>query len=153
MILVILGIGLTILIAGLILTYQSIYEDWLYCTLNSVGGTICALSLIVIICLGVHVSEGKVIDQKITLYEEENIKIEQQVATVVESYMAHEQETFDKIAIDGDPTFVVTIFPELKSNELVNSQIQLYQANNSKIKELKAQKIDIELGKWWLYFG
>ena len=153
MILVIFGIGLAILIAGLILTYKSIYEEWLYYTLNGVGGVICSISLIVIICLSVFVSEGKVIDQKITLYEEENIKIEQQVATVVESYMAHEQETFDKIAIDGDPTFAITIFPELKSNELVNSQIQLYQANNSKIKELKAQKIGIELGKWWLYFG
>lgn len=153
MLLVIFGIGLAILIAGLILTYKSIYEEWLYCTLNGVGACICSISLIVIIFLSAFTSQGKVIDQKITLYEEENIKIEQQVATVVESYMAYEQETFDKIAVDGDPTFVVTIFPELKSNELVNSQIQLYQYNNSRIKELKAQKIDIELYKWWLYFG
>lgn len=153
MILVILGIGLAILAAGIICTIVDIYNEWIYYTLNGVGGVITSLALVATLCLGIHVTEGRIIDEKIALYEEENIKIEEQVATVVESYMSYEQETFDKVSIDGDPTFVVSLFPELKSDELVNSQIQLYQSNNSAIKQLKAKKLNIELCKWWLYFG
>lgn len=36
---------------------------------------------------------------------------------------------------------------------MINKQIEIYQENNKKIKELKEQKINKEISKWWLYFG
>ena len=34
-----------------------------------------------------------------------------------------------------------------------NQQINIYQENNKKVKELKEKKLKCQLSKWWLYFG
>lgn len=154
MLLVILGLGLIILGIGLYLTYKGIYEEWIYFTLNGVGSVIAILAVIVMIPLGIMCSTETTIDERISLYEEENARIEQQVAETVNHYMTYEQETFDKIVPDDiDPTFIVTMFPELNSSELVKSQIEIYQYNNMEIKSLKEKKLIVKVYKWWLYFG
>ena len=45
------------------------------------------------------------------------------------------------------------MYPELKSDKLVEEQISVYEENNKKIRELKEDKIDLKVKKWWLYFG
>ena len=36
---------------------------------------------------------------------------------------------------------------------MVIKQMDIYTENNNKIKELKEQKLDYQIAKWWLYFG
>lgn len=45
------------------------------------------------------------------------------------------------------------MYPELKSDELVSNQIDIYNSNNKKIKKLKLQKIENQKAKFYLYFG
>lgn len=45
------------------------------------------------------------------------------------------------------------IYPELKANELVMRQMDVYTANNDKIRQLKEEKLNSQVSKWWLYFG
>jgi hypothetical protein len=45
------------------------------------------------------------------------------------------------------------MYPELKSDTLVQNQMNIYVANNQKIKDLKEQQINYEVSKWWLYFN
>ena len=45
------------------------------------------------------------------------------------------------------------MYPELKSDNLVTKQIELYVENNKQIKKLKSEKLDYNLMAWWLYFG
>lgn len=105
-------------------------------------------------CCGI--SQLKVADTKIAMYEEENTKIEQDIATIVKDYMNYEKDTY-KIAseqIDSSSLLVLTeLYPDLKSNELVKKQIDVYTENNNKIKQLKEEKINNQICKWWLYFG
>ncbi len=98
------------------------------------------------------ISSGKVVDQKISMYQSENSEIENQVDTLVKQYMTHENETFDK-SDKKDTMTLVSLYPELKSDSLVNEQIKIYNKNNSQIKKLKEEKIDVSVAKWWLYFG
>lgn len=125
------------------------------------GGIItgCVAEVIVIIAVIVQVcgiSQLKVADQKISMYEEENAKIEQDITTIVKDYMNYEKDTY-KIAseqIDGSSLLVLTeLYPDLKSNELIKKQIEIYTENNNKIKQLKEEKINNQTCKWWLYFG
>ena len=37
--------------------------------------------------------------------------------------------------------------------KLIEKEIDLYEKNNKKIIELKEQKINEKIYKWWLYFG
>ena len=86
------------------------------------------------------------------MYEEENASIEESIDVTVRSYMDFEASTYGELK-DKDAINLVSLFPELKSDTLVQKQIEVYVANNDKIKQLKEEKIDLSKSKWKLYFG
>ena len=94
-----------------------------------------------------------VIDEKIELYSTQNEEIEKKVEEVVKQYMKHEQDTFTELKNDTSYITLVTLYPELKSDELIKSEINLYEKNNQKIIALKEQKINKKIYTWLLYFG
>lgn len=108
--------------------------------------------LIAVIACSIGISSRLTIDRQIALYESENERIEQQISSIVEEYKQYEMYTYEKFS-KRDVEVVVNLFPELKSNELVRKQIEVYTENNSKIKELKSQRIKTGVYAWWLYFG
>lgn len=110
------------------------------------------IGVIVAISLTVQVSNLSVINEKIAMYEQENAKIEQQIETAITAYQQHEKDVFTEVKPDSYIQ-LVSIYPELKSDTLVNEQIKTYQSNNKKIKELKVTAINGNVKRWWLYFG
>lgn len=109
--------------------------------------------LAVIFVLIAIVSHGKVIDNKINMYQEENSNIEIKVKETVRAYMNYEESTYKELVETADLTTLIIKYPELNSNELVKREIDLFIANNDKIKKLKEDKINLSVEKWWLYFG
>lgn len=93
---------------------------------------------------------GYTASEKLSMYQEENKAIENQITTIVNNYQGYEKEIISNVA-DMEVSFIK--IPELKSNELVQTQIYIYQENNEKIKELKEAQINLKLFKWLLYFG
>ena len=81
-----------------------------------------------------------------------NASIEESINVTVKSYMDFEASTYGELK-DKDAINLVSLFPELKSDTLVQKQIEVYIANNDKIKELKEEKIELTKSKWLLYFG
>ena len=67
--------------------------------------------------------------------------------------MEHEHSTFKDLANTDSYITLVTLYPELKSDELIKEEIKVYEENNKKIIALKEQKINGKIYKWWLYFG
>ncbi len=105
-----------------------------------------------------QICQLKISDKKIEMYEEENNNIQNSISQIVESYKNYEQNTYSESLknIDTNNTDIIVLtqlYPELKSNEMVNKQIDIYQENNNKIKDLKEERINNEIAKWWLYFG
>lgn len=148
MILVLLAIFLLILIVLFFVDISSDCEGALiFC-----GSIPFFITLVATILLLVSVANLNVIDQKIEMYEQENIKIERQVETAVKAYQEHEKDVFTSVKTDSYMQ-LVTLYPELKSDTLVKEQIKTYQSNNKKIKELKEKAIDGNVKRWWLYFG
>ena len=86
------------------------------------------------------------------MYQEENSKIEEQIAETVKQYQQHETDIFTEVTPDSSIT-LVALYPELKSDTLVQSQIEVYVNNNEKVKSLKESKINGSIYRWWLYFG
>ena len=106
--------------------------------------------LICLIALGVTFSPN--IDDKIALYEEENQKIEVQIAGIVTEYQQFEYQIIKECAPDSAIT-LVSLYPDLKSDTLVAKQIEIYLDNNEKIKQLKETKINQKIGGWWFNFN
>lgn len=148
---IILGIGLYIYIKHGEEMYRHDREG-IYQTLIGIGISFIVVSLIVILCLGITLSNKLVIDDKIAVYQEENANIEQQIAAIVNDYKVYEKDTYSEFENES-PTILISLFPELKSDTLVAKQIEIYVENNKKIKELKTEKLEYRPYEWWLYFG
>ena len=88
-------------------------------------GTIAELLLVLIVIIMVFIYPYNV-NEKIKMYEEENIKIEEKVKETVKVYMNYEQDTYNNLVKDTDLTTLLIAYPDLNSNELVKSEIDLY---------------------------
>ena len=111
-----------------------------------------AISVVFGTILITQIANGRVIDEKITMYQEENNHIETQIAAVVSDYQKHEEKIFTGCKTESSIT-MVSLYPELKSDELVKAQIDIYLRNNEIIKSLRENKIKLSVRRWLLYFG
>lgn len=115
-----------------------------------VGAIAECILLFFVISSCIDVSKSMIIDDKIKMYNKENQNIEKEMTEIVTSYKEYEKETISNV---GEMATVLVRFPELKSNELVKKQMDVYVCNNDKIKELKEEKLEYSVARWWLYFG
>ena len=113
-----------------------------------------ACALIIEICgLSIEVATESTIDSKIAMYQEENANIERDIDKIVKEYLEHEHNTFADLKTEESSITLVTLFPELKADTLVQQQLEIYVANNASIKQLREEKINMAKTKWILYFG
>lgn len=133
-----------------------LYDNWEH---EYVGATMVIISSIIVLFAFVflimsicNVAGAYVIDEKIQLYEDANAAIEERINDTVEDYKAYENDTLEKF--DGhNGTEVVSLYPELKANELIQEQMEIYYQNQTTILGLKEEKINMKPWQWWLYFG
>lgn len=159
MILVILGICILLVILGFIFIKRDIdVGDF---SLSAIIG----MTLVFIFAIGTiistvctcsyisDVSQSIVIDERIAMYQEENKSIETSINTIVQNYKDYEKDVFINTKNESIVVIATQLYPELKSNKLVKNQMDIYVANNKKIKQLKNKRLDYKISKWWLYFG
>lgn len=146
---------LSAIITGIGIYMNCTYGDWketLGFGLNITFSIISVVLFIAALVLTKNVIDVVAIDERMVMYQEENSKIETQIAEVVNQYQKYETDIFESVSKENAITYV-TLFPELKSDTLVQKQIETYIANNEKIKELKEDAILAPTYRWWLYFG
>ena len=133
-------------------TYWCYHNDNTTGPVAIIGVVLIIILLMTMLFIGINYSNHSVIDEKISMYQAENTDIEQKITSAILSYQAYEQETFSNI--DTENLIVaVSLYPELKSDQLVSQLIEAYIENNKTIKQLKDKKLDYKVFKWWLCFG
>lgn len=157
MLIVLLVVGIGLLILGIVFGCKDDWESGKCIACMCIGTIVfivCAIVMIFVVNDAITYSQ---MDERIAIYEEENVRIEKQVKTTVEAYQEYEKEIFGNIDLDkisGEKLILLTsIYPELKSDTLVQELISVYTENNNQIKELKTKKLDYKVSCWWLYFG
>ena len=153
MIFVIIVTLMALIVVGAVMT-NLCYEpvDVIGTVISAICTGILIVALIATVLLTVDVTHLHTIDERLAMYEEENAKIESQIVETVENYQKYETDIFIEVSPESAIT-LVAMYPELKSDALVQKQIEVYMANNDKIKELKEEKINSGVKRWWLYFG
>lgn len=157
MLIVLLVIFIGLIILGIVGAVKWNWDEFYVGLCMAVGGCISVICFIIMIFVGNDVIVYNQMDDRIALYQEENIRIEEQIKTTVEAYQEYEKEIFENIDLDnlsGEKLIILTsVYPELKSDTLVQELISVYVNNNNQIKELKTKKLDYKISCWWLYFG
>ena len=113
-----------------------------------------AFMLVIVIVMSAILFHGtKVLPKKIEMYQEENTRIEQKIANTVEKYMQYEKEIMIEVSPEDDVITLIALYPELKADELVKEEMNVYIENSKKIKEMKADVLRAPLYKFLLFFG
>jgi len=147
---VILIVGIVVL--AILATKYDLWEDCWPEILEIAMGIGFVIIVAVLIGYSTDIATENIIDQKIEMYEEQNTLIESEIDAIVLEYMDFESDTYKDLKSESSIT-LVNLYPELKSDELVQQQIDIYMSNREKIIDLKTEKIDIAMKKWLLYFG
>ena len=155
MLIVLAVIGIIGIIVGIIM-YNKMFDETYSGVTILVSALVLASCVIASLVLTTELIEGRCLPEKIEMYEEENAKIESDVAIAIEAYMTHEGQTMDNASKRIEPGSSLTIiaaYPELRSSDLVAESIRIHNENNQKIKSLKDDLINLKAIRWWLYFG
>ena len=140
-------IWIIFMIIGIVITIKDIDGE------ESVSYWFILVSITAIVILIFLLGYPFKISDKLEMYEEENIKIEEKVKSTVQGYMNYESDTYKNLIENADLETLLIKYPELNSNELVKSEVELYKENSKKIKELKEKKITKSVWDWWLKFN
>ena len=92
------------------------------------------------------------IDKKIQSYEAENAVIESKIDLITKYYF--EEQDIENIPEEiTDSIILVSLIPELRSDEMISHYISIYVENLNQIRELQNQKDSVKESKQFLYFG
>lgn len=75
----------------------------------------------------------------ISIEEEEIIEIQTEMKKVVQEYTNYEKESNELVVTNLDPTVVLNMYPDLKSNSMYNKLNKQYLVSMRKIKDTKSQ--------------
>ena len=149
MLIILILISIAIIILGLFV-YPNDEEIGTFITGAGIIGFI--IKIIGLICCISSLVGARVIDQRIELYQNKNKEIEEKMEIVVKNYMEYEGNTYKELKTDSYIQ-LINIYPDLKADQLVKQQINLYIENNNKIIQLKEEKMNKTIYRWWVYFG
>lgn len=144
---------LSVIFVGLTVIFLKIISDddlsIIGVTLFGICSFICIIAMLIV---GGNLVNGNVIQDKIEMYKSENAEIDSQICEIVEGYKTYEKETFEKIS-NKSANVLVELYPDLKTNELVQKQMEIYMSNKKKVVSLQEDLINQKPLRWWLYFG
>lgn len=128
------------------------YMNDLHCVFYKIGVILFVVITTSLTVVGSSYGKCQIIDEQIAIYQEENTKIENTINEIVTNYQKYETDIFDNATKDLNPTIIFSMYPELKSDQLIIKQIEIYNENNKEIKELRKDKTIEKIFKWWLFF-
>ena len=152
MIYIILGVCVILLILGFILISSDYDNEGI--SFICVGGVIGAIfTIVLLITLGCYNSTKSTADSQIKVYEEQNDIIMAQIEPLVEKYLNYEKETYSTLKVDSNTLVARSMYPELKGDEFVQSQIKIIMENQKKITDLRLSKAKLNAYKLWIFVG
>ena len=144
---------LSVIFVGLTVIFLKIISDDDLSIIGVALFGICSfICIIAMLIVGGNLVNGNVIQDKIEMYKSENAEIDSQICEIVEGYKTYEKETFEKIS-NKSANVLVELYPDLKTNELVQKQMEIYMSNKKKVVSLQEDLINQKPLRWWLYFG
>ena len=153
MIYIVLIICLILIILGAILLNNTDYEIGGAASVIA-GGIVGGIFLIALFaCLISYNVTKSTADSQIKVYEEQNEIVLSQIEPLVEKYLNYEKDTYSSLKIDSNTLVAMSMYPELKGDEFVQSQIKIIMENQSKITQLKLDKAKLNVFKFWLFMG
>ena len=153
MIYIILGVCVVLFVLGYFLYKNTDCEDLGVALILSGVSVGITFLIILFIALAFYNSTKSTADLQIKVYEEQNDVLMAQIEPLVEKYLNYEKETYSNLKVDSNTLVAMSMYPELKSDEFVQSQIKIIMENQKKITNLRLSKAKLNAYKLWIFVG
>ena len=154
MLILLLILGVVLLVCGLIgyISTKETLETDATAIMTVSGAAIIPFSLVFLLIFANVLFDTRTIDERLNVYTVENIIIQLEVSRIVENFMQYERDVFESMRNDS-PITLLSLFPELRADELVNRRLNTYIENNDRIRALREEQVNASNLRWWLFFG
>lgn len=122
------------------------------------GFTIGGVTLLIIgllafcICWGTYSFNKNTIDSRLSVIEEQNEIILAQVEPVVQKALEFESNTYKELKISSERLIALgNMYPNLKDNTFIQTQLQIIIDNQSIIRDLKLTKAKMNAYRFWIW--
>lgn len=144
MLYILIAIGLILFILGIFINVDGLYGIGM--------GMFVIFSSMSLLVGGVYNYESTTIDSRLTVLEEQNQVILNQIEPLVQQALNYESNTYKDFKFDAAKIIAFTqLYPELKANDFLNKQIEVILANQKEIKQLKLDKASLNAYHFWLW--
>lgn len=150
MIYILLIIGFILLIIGAIIGKDRFNDDNGF----TIGGAVLTVISIIGLCAcwGTYSFHKNTIDSRLEVIEEQNTIILAQVEPVVQKALEFESNTYKELKISSERLIALgNMYPNLKDNTFIQTQLQIIISNQSIIRNLKLTKAKMNAYRFWIW--
>lgn len=131
-------------------------------SLDGIGGIIAGLGAVfaviwfvaLMICVGKYNSVRTTALNKIAVYQEQNEVCLAQLEPLVNKYVTFEKDVVTRVAPSSENLLLLnSAYPELKSDQFVQTQITTILNNQAKIRDYKLALANLDSYKLWIFMG
>lgn len=130
--------------------------------LDGVGGVIAGLGtlftviwfIVLLFVVGRYNAIRSTALNKIAVYQEQNEVCLAQLEPLVDKYVTFEKDIVTSVAPSSEKLLLLnSAYPELKSDQFVQTQINIILNNQAKIRDYKLSLANLDSYKLWIFMG
>lgn len=153
MLYILLFIFLCFIIGAITIENNSRYHSE---TAETLGGTsmfLCAVTLLVIIGLGVQYNSIKsTANAQLEVLNSQNETVLSQIEPLVQQALNYESDTYKELKLTPENIVAFgNMYPQLQANSFIQSQINIIVENQKEIKDLKLKIASLNAYRLWLF--
>lgn len=150
MIYVLIIIGIILLVIGSYVGKDRFGDDNCYSIFGCVLTVIS--SAILFVCLAIYTYDKYTIDSRISVLEEQNAIILEQIEPVIKQALDYESNTYKELRISPEKLIALgNMYPNLKHDTFIQTQLQVIINNQLLIRDLKLDKATLNAYHFWLW--
>lgn len=156
MLFIFFGIAVATVIIGIIIASK------IDGSLDGIGGIIAGLGavfaviwfIVLLIVVGRYNATRSTALNKIAVYQEQNDVCLAQLEPLVDKYVTFEKDVVTSVAPSSEKLLLLnSAYPELKSDQFVQTQITTILNNQAKIRDYKLALASLDSYKLWIFMG
>ena len=137
-------------------SYDDIYNRCNYFTDEGtfiLGSFIGSISIIAILCCwGVYSYRAETINSQLEVLESQNAIILSQIEPVIQKALDFESNTYKELKVNPENIITISqIYPDLKDNSFIQTQLSVILTNQQQITQLKLNKATLNAFHFWIW--
>lgn len=129
--------------------YRDFTEQGTFISGSFIGG----ISIIAILCCwGVYSYRTETINSQLEVLESQNAIILSQIEPVIQKALDFESNTYKELKVNPENIITLSqIYPDLKDNSFIQTQLSVILTNQQQITQLKLNKATLNAFHFWIW--